>query len=1011
MTRPTGIWRSLDEIAKNDEYRRFAEREFPALEAASSSRRDFMKLVGASLAAAGLISCRRDDTRILPYGEQPPEVVPGQPLYYASTFVLGGRAIGVLAETHVGRPIKLEGNPEHPASRGKLGALAQAAVLDLYDPDRSRHLTHKGELADWEQDFLPFWKAQREALRTANGGAGLAILSGRNASPAVEMLRDEIRNGLPQAKFYEYEPLELSDAGFDADYDLSKAEVIVSLDHDFLGVDEQSIRHTRDFSNRRGGEAGGEMNRLYVVEPHLTVTGSAADHRLSWRAGAVREVAAGLAALTGAFEGQVSNAFLKAAAEDLLAAGSRGVVLAGRRQSAQTHAFARAINERLKSRCVRYSGRDPKVGDIGALAAQLETGKIETLLMLGVNPVYDAPADLDFRGLLGKAGESIHLGLYRDETGQATTWHIPQAHWLESWGDARDGSVVSPIQPMIDPILGGRSELELLGLLAGRLTHDEYMQLDNPGNQPVGSAEPYEVVRERFTAFAKSSRDLGGQWRKYLNTGIAFAAAEERPAPPAPTPTRGEADDDSWEVCFAGSASTWDGRFANNGWLQETPDPITKLVWDNAVLIGPADARELRVKTGDVVRITVDGRSVDLPVFLVPGAAKHSVQVALGYGRKESGALGRHAGANAYKIRTSKAPGIATGAKIAKTGDHRPLASTQQHWTIEANEVIEGAMKDRAIVRTGTKAHFDEHPEFAKHMGLHGPVLQDSSPRPEFTGEYQWGMAIDLNRCTGCNACAVACQAENNIPIVGKDEVIQGREMAWIRIDRFFEGDPEGDVTVTHQPMLCQHCENAPCEIVCPVNATVHNEEGLNVMAYNRCVGTRYCANNCPYKVRRFNYYDYNKETLRSSETDFDGDPMPNPFAKGLSQPQAMQGPLDDLMRLQKNPDVTVRMRGVMEKCTFCTQRIQAAKIAEKTAAGQSKPERIADGELQTACQQSCPADAIVFGDIADSRTRVAKAREHQRGYHVLDHLNTRPRVTYLARIRNPNPALEGEGA
>ncbi|MEM8883268.1 MAG: TAT-variant-translocated molybdopterin oxidoreductase [Planctomycetota bacterium] len=965
-------WRSLDEHAQNDEYRKWADREFPDFGSARANRRDFIKGLGAALAAAGLISCRRPDTRIVPYGESPPEVVPGLPLYYATTYVRGGQAMGVLAETHVGRPIKLEGNPLHPANAGKLDAFAQAAILDLYDPDRSRRLLLDGKAADWEKAFLPTIEALRES-----DGTGVAILSGRTCSPAVEMLRADIRKAMPKVRIVEWEPLDPNPLPYEAQYDLEKADRILALDADPLGLEDEATRHMRGWSQGRGGDAGSSMNRLYVAEPHLTTTGMAADHRLRMRASEI---------------GRMAGPWFEAALADLRSAGKRGVVIAGRRQPPGVHAAARAINESLQSEAVRYTARVTEAEPLASLA----TSPVTTLIVVDANPALTAMGSPALSQAMEQAQTIIHLGAYRDETARRATWHVPMAHWLESWGDALARNTLSPIQPMIDPIFGGKSELEFLALLAGR------------------TESPRELVETSYRKLVPN-----GDWNRYLHRGVAVTTPAEREAPAAKDGMAPLAEGE-YEICFAASSSVWDGRYANNAWLLESPDPVTKLVWDNAAIIGPADAKALKVENGDVLKISTAEGAVQLPAMILPGAAPKSIQVALGFGREYAGQLGRHAGRDAYPARGAGGD-IQMAVKVEKTPRYHPLATTQQHWTIETHEVVEGAVEDRALIRSTDKGTFDESPDLFQHMGIPEPkkgAHNIFSPDPSYTvpeneSPHQWGMAIDLTRCIGCNACAVACQSENNVPIVGKDEVIRGREMSWIRIDRFFEGDPEGDVSVVSQPMLCQHCENAPCEVVCPVNATVHDDDGLNLMVYNRCIGTRYCANNCPYKVRRFNYTDYNKNTLRESEDPFDGDPAPNP-ADGLFQPQAFQNPLAEMLALSKNPDVTVRMRGVMEKCTFCVQRIQAAKIQQKVDAGQTEPELVPDGDIRTACEQTCATDAIVFGNIADPTSRVSKARAHQRAYKVLDHLNVRPRVSYLGRIYNPNPALateEGEGA
>ncbi|GMU24315.1 MAG: hypothetical protein AMXMBFR13_43890 [Phycisphaerae bacterium] len=1035
----TRYWRSLEEYAATadatatvnaattPESYAWAQREFPWLaeelgrsDAAGVSRRRLLQMMGATLAMAGMAGCRREEYRILPYGSKPPEIVPGKALYYATTLVIAGRPIGVLAETHEGRPTKLEGNPKHPASGGALPAFAQAAILDLYDPDRSRFVVHEGRPARWEEDFLPAFDALAARLRESRG-TGLAILSEADASPAMRLLREHAAKTLPEASFHTYEPLDGSwpdSSGMaSASYDLSAADVILSLDCDLLGLEDDGVRHQRAFSaGRNVAKPGDRMNRLYVVEPHWTVTGIAADHRLRLPASGIAALAAALAAeLRGGsppsprHDGDLPDAWIKAVAEDLKAHRGRCLVVAGRRQPPVVQAMARRLNRELGNvgHTVRYARADASTGTLAELAERMRDGTVSTLLILGGNPVYDAPADLAFAALLKQVAVSIHLSFYHNETSAACRWHVPAAHDLERWGDALYGHTLSPIQPMIDPLFGGKTALELIARLSGFHTRD-----------------PYEITRDSFRNLTHQGQIPGGdarfeaRWREYLHTGVARlspaaeSAASEDIEPPqalAPAAENSPVNADRLEICFAASPSVYDGRFANNGWLQECPDPITKLTWDNAAILSPATADHLAVKTGDVVAITLNERRIEIPVLIMPGSADFSIQLPLGYGRTRAGALGVYAGVDVYPLRTSIAPWFVSGASVTRTGRQHALATTQDHWSIATHEVVDDVLKDRAIVREASREHFEHHPDFAQHMGVHMPHQENIHTAPPFTGEHQWGMVIDLNKCIGCNACAVACQAENNIPIVGKDEVIRGREMNWMRVDRYFRGDdPSGDVDVSVQPMLCQHCENAPCEPVCPVNATVHDSDGLNVMVYNRCIGTRYCANNCPYKVRRFNFYDYNKATLRTGEAGFDGDPTPNP-SKGLSLPQFAQPPMEELQKMQKNPDVTVRMRGVMEKCTFCVQRIQRSKIDMKVQAGQTRADKVPDGQLRTACQQACPSEAIVFGDLADPDSRVSRWRAQPRHYAVLEHLNVRPRTTYLARLRNVNPRLIGE--
>ncbi|HEX2972992.1 MAG TPA: 4Fe-4S dicluster domain-containing protein, partial [Tepidisphaeraceae bacterium] len=659
-------------------------------------------------------------------------------------------------------------------------------------------------------------------------------------------------------------------------------------------------------------------------------------------------------------------------------------------------------------------------------------GEVGTLLILGGNPAYDAPADLDFASLIKRVPLSIRLGLHEDETSSLCTWHIPAAHYLESWGDAvaADGTM-SPVQPMIDPLFGGITPLEMLARISA-----------------YDTAEPYEIVRRSFRRVAGAT-DFETKWRKFLHEGVFKPAAPQGPAtaqprelvqgrqnaPSLPSPGVPGAGAETaaksgLEVCFSLSPSVFDGRFGNNAWMQECPDPITKLTWDNAALMSPKTATEHRVRSGEMVRIELSGRSIEIPVLVLPGHADGSVTLPLGYGRKV-GAVADGAGCNVYALRGSEAMAFATGAKLSGTGRQYALVSTQEHWKISEHHLVESTLKQRAIIREATLEHYRKRPDFVRRMGVEvekdrrGVPLSIYTP-PALAGPHQWGMVIDLNKCIGCTACVVACQAENNIPVVGKDEVARGRAMHWIRLDRYYSGDPAGEVEVATQPMLCQQCENAPCEPVCPVNATVHSGEGLNQMIYNRCVGTRYCSNNCPYKVRRFNFFDYNKATLRQSAAAMrSGKHGPNPTA-GWGQVQAMQPAPEEILKMQKNPQVTVRMRGVMEKCTYCVQRIEQAKIEAGGAQGQdpiavekgsgknrtnSDPNgapavKVADGTIRTACEQACPTQAIVFGDISDPNSQISKLRKVTRNYEVLEHLNVRPRTTYLARLRNVNPAM-----
>jgi len=1023
------LWRSLEEFAQTPDFRACAEREFPAL--ASELRREdvtsgfvrrrFLQLMGASMGLAGMIpgltGCRRPDKRIVPVHAKPEEIVPGKPLYYTTTFDMGGIPIGMLAETHDGRPTKLEGHPDHPMSGGALTAFAQASVLDLYDPDRSRLPLRRGKPLANGEDAAAEFAAVTANLREKMG-RGFAILARASSSPTRLRLRRALAVAMPESTWHEYEPLQpwasgARPAGPTERFHLGNAKRILALDCDFLGLEGEGTRLAREFARGRTVEnPGDEMNRLYVVEPHLTVTGGAADHRLRLRSSQVLPLTLALAkrllpeeSLPTADIGIEQTAWNDAVAEDLREHRGRCAVLAGARQPEAVRELVRRINRALgnEGKTIDWRPAPESAASLDDLAAKARRGEVETLLILGGDPAYDAPSDLEFASLIGKIPATIHHAVLPGKTAPLCSLHLPATHFLESWGDGQIDGLLSPAQPMIEPLFGGVGELELLATLAGE--------------ENVGS---YDQVRATFSALV-GEENLEANWRQFLHRGM-WPLDQALAEPPAPRDlvellgrlpaTPESVNDRDFEVVFAASAATYDGRFANNGWLQEAPDPVTKLTWDNALLMAPADAEDWGVVTGDVVALTMEGKDgaseIEAPVCITPGTARGSLALSLGHGQRHetSGSLARHSGFDAYALRTTAAPWIVMGVTLAKRGRKYPLACTQDHWSIEQHELVDGTLKDRALIREGALARFEESPEFAKHMGMHVPHHQDMFQAPPFEGMHQWAMTIDLNKCTGCNACVTACQAENNIPLVGKDEVIKGREMHWIRLDRYFRGeDPRGDVAMSLQPMLCQHCENAPCEQVCPVNATVHDHDGLNAMVYNRCIGTRYCANNCPYKVRRFNFFDYNTATLRTSNDPFDGKTQPNP-TDGFSLVRLAQRDKEELLKMQMNPDVSVRMRGVMEKCTFCTQRIQQAKLQVKIDAGQSPAPRVADGVVKTACQQSCPTEAIVFGDIANPDSAVSKSRENPREYAVLEHLNVRPRVTYLARLRNLNPAI-----
>jgi molybdopterin-containing oxidoreductase family iron-sulfur binding subunit len=965
-----GHWRSLEELADSEDFRSFLEAEFPAQAsslAGAVDRRHFLKLMGASLALAGASGCtRQPDEKIYPYVKAPEQIVPGEPLFYATAMPLAGFGTGLLVESHMGRPTKVEGNPEHPASLGATHPYAQASVLSLYDPDRAKVVTYAGEIRPWSAFVTALQErvdspAKRRSLR-------LRILTETVTSPTLARQLRGLLGTFRQAKWHQWDP-----AGNDAArigarrafgravgtrYLFDRADVVLALDADFLGGGAGRLRYARDFmSRRRPGAASGAMNRLYVAEPMPTITGAVADHRLPLRADQIEEL--GLAVARGiklpgrAPVGMEPHAkWIAALVRDLESRRGSCLVVAGDDQPPPVHVLAHALNHALanpEGTLVHTEPIEAEPVDQGEslrdLVAAMDAGEVDLLLILGGNPVFDAPADLRFAERLAKVPLRVHLSQYDDETSALCHWHVPEAHFLESWGDVRafDGTA-TVIQPLIAPLYEGKAAHELLAALAGQ-----------------GSAKSYDAVREHWKAVHPDA-DFERWWRKAVHDGVVpgSAASPIRISVLADWPQMvglGKPAPESIEIVFRPDASVFDGRFANNGWLQELPRPTTRLAWDNAALIAPATAERLDVANGDVLELSRGELSVRGPAWIVPGHAADSVTVHLGYGRRRAGSVGDGAGFDAYALRTSEAPWLAAGLGIRKTGESHLLVTTQDH----------SSMEGRNLVRKATLEEYRAHPEFARdHEDGHHASLFPAHP---YDG-YAWGMTIDLGSCIGCNACVIACQAENNIPVVGKAEVAIGREMHWIRVDRYFEGDLDNPA-IDHQPVPCMQCENAPCEQVCPVHATVHSDEGLNDMVYNRCVGTRYCSNNCPYKVRRFNFKlwgDWRSEPLK----------------------------------MLRNPDVSVRSRGVMEKCTYCVQRINYARIRAKR-----EDRKIRDGEIVTACQAVCPAEAIVFGDLNDPLSRVSKLKADPRNYSLLGELGTKPRTTYLAAVRNPNPEIE----
>ena len=1029
--RETGrtYWRSLDEYSQTPEFQGWLEKEFPAGAAEfwgdDVSRRSFLRLMGASMALAGLgmSGCRRPESHILSYAKTPEWVIPGKTLTYATSMPRRRGGAPLLVTSYQGRPIKVEGNPAHPAAKGKADLYSQASILDVYDPDRTRRFTKLGKASD----RAAFLAAVDEAVKGAGNGAGLAVLSQEFNSPTVNRLRGELQKKFPQITWTTYEPLAATNAAEAARIafgeskalrlNTAKAKVILTLDADILGSDEGGLQAVRGFANgRKLADAQTPMNRLYAVEGRYTLTGSCSDHRLRVAASRVPAVAAALLrAVTGSgpnveLPGGVSASWITEAAADLVAAGNSALVVAGAGQSVAVHLAAAAINQALGSLGTTVevvSAPSPSSVSFLDLTGKIREGQIKTLFILGGNPVYNSPADLNWSEWLRSVPTVIRLSDHEDETSALSTWNAPLAHYLEAWGDAvlEDGSYGS-IQPMVLPLFGGISAPQFLARLAGISAGEGKDFVEGP-----------ELVQDTFRQRAGSA-GFDAAWQKFVRDGylegsaakpetarVSAAALASLASVEIPKPALSA---NNLEVAFVADTSVDDGRYANNGWLQELPDPVTKVTWDNAILISPTTAKELGLyqatengkETTDIVRLTLGSRTLEAPILIQLGHADHALTLTLGYGRTQSGRVGDKVGYNAYALRTSAAPYVITGATLEKTGHRFQFAITQEHWSMEG----------RDIVREAPLEHYKQNPKFAFAQGLEShakPTDKSFYKSPPFDYEkfHQWGMVIDLTSCTGCNACVIACQAENNIPIVGKDQVAKGRELHWMRIDRYFSGASKfrsdnhreelpNDPEMVMQPVTCMHCENAPCETVCPVNATVHNEEGLNVMAYNRCIGTRYCANNCPYKVRRFNFFDYNKRQLDS----------------------LYLGPLGeagkpDSIQMQKNPNVTVRMRGVIEKCTFCVQRLETAKINHKVkarGAGDYDSIKIPTDSVQTACQQSCPADAIIFGDLSDPNSRVSQLKKVDRNYNLLDYLNVRPRLSYLAKVRNPNPKMPG---
>lgn len=1004
-----------------------------------ATRRQFMQAAAATTAVAGLSGCiRRPAEQILPYTRAPEYSLPGIALHFATTLSHNGEALGVLVEQHEGRPTKIEGNPDHEASNpgriaqhGGTDVAAQAAILGLYDADRSAHVMRKDGDGRSESDWSAFDTMFRERLAgITDGGRGLRVLHEPLTSPTAVRFKQAITRRFPEARFHTYASVSDSNVREGVRIatgrrarpviDYSAARVVLALDSDFLGGDPGAVRNSRLFAAaRRLTRPSDPMNRLYVAEPSLTTTGSAADHRLRLAAsdvlGYARALCGALAGSLGAeLNGFAADApaglpapWLEAVAQDLVANRGRAVVVAGPRQPAAVHALVAMINAALQSQdtIIRYvdvvdQTEGNPLADITSLVEAMRSNSVSTLVMLGTNPAYDAPAGLGFVEALANVDTSIHLASHDDETSALATWHLPMAHELESWGDHRsiDGTYGLQ-QPLIAPLRGGRNAIDILGMLSG----DRQWRA-------------YQAVRQTFanvTNLAVAAQ-FETVWRQVLHRGVlalptpvvalgrgtsGLNAAAITTAVTTATPTQGE-----WEILFAACAKAFDGRDINNPWLLELPEPITKLTWDNAAWVSPTSAAELGVRLGDRITIRQGDASLDVPVVVVPGHADRSITLPLGWGRERAGRFAAGFGTNVGPVRTIEAFDFARGASVAKGSGRSRLVVTQEHHSMQGEAVdILGMIPyqdpERPIVISGTLAEYRAQPDFTQWREPTpqvGPLWREvdyqtpqppaqggtswslwPSPRPPAENapmRHAWGMVVDLTLCNGCSACIVACTAENNIATVGKEQIARGREMHWLRLDRYFVGDDAGNPSVVFQPVACQHCEEAPCENVCPVNATEHSPEGINEMAYNRCIGTRYCMNNCPYKVRRFNYLAYN------------GHPT-------------------ELQRMQFNPNVSVRMRGVMEKCTYCVQRVQAARIA-----AHNENREIRDGDFTTACAQACPSSALTFGDLNDSSSAVHRASQIDRHYKLLAQVGTQPRTTYLGRIRNINDQMVVQG-
>jgi molybdopterin-containing oxidoreductase family iron-sulfur binding subunit len=1001
-------WKSLNQLAQNEEYEKFVEREFP--ENATKlgdgfSRSTFLRMMGASIALAGFAACRRPVQKILPYSKQPENVVPGIPNFYASAMPFQDALTGLVIENHEGRPTKIEGNEMHPASLGSSSKFNQAATLNMYDPDRSRAVREGGE----ESTYTNFTSFCEQLF--SDTGRSIAFISEANSSPTYNKLRDRALNRFPNAQWVTYEPfgeqnaLEGANTAFGQRLrtvnHFEKADVIVALDDDFLNpaAHKNSVQNTKEFIENRNVESGDDISRLYAIESTFTVTGSNADNRLRIKSSQIAAFIQALGVRLGVsgFSGDGNNSFfghewIDAIGEDLQNNRGSSVLTLGSEHAPELHAAVAAINTALNNdgNGVTYH-QLPYIQDqndreqLANVVQALDNEEIDTVVIIGGNPAYNAPADLNIKEAMGKAEHVLHLSDYYDETSQLASWHVNRAHFLEMWGDGYSFTgAMSIIQPQIEPLHGGKSEIEFLNTIITGNDAKGYTMVQDTWKEEIGSAG-FQNAWEQILHDGVHTNGNFPQVTPSVQGGFAGMLQE------AVTRNAG----DGMEVVIRPDAKLFDGRYANNGWLQELPDPMTKITWDNVALMSPKTAEELGVeKAGlgvaevDVLTLSANGQSVEIPAWVQPGHADDSITVTVGYGRDNIGKVADKTGVDTYPLRTAAAMLFATDVTVNNTGRSYEIACTQDH----------SSMEGRSLLRHATQQEFRENPDFSQYESAYNAELPGEKYAEETTGSHeplsifdaideqeypdyqpQWGMTIDLNSCIGCGTCTIACQAENNIPVIGKREVSNGREMHWIRNDRYFVGDDVNDPKAMHQPVPCMHCELAPCEQVCPVAATTHSEDGMNQMTYNRCIGTRYCANNCPYKVRRFNFFNYTDEFLTDG-----GEP--------------------EVVQMAMNPEVTVRFRGVMEKCTFCVQRVNRAKIQTQIETdGSMKPK---DGTVETACQQACPSDSIYFGDLTDPNSKVSKTKRNNRNYMLLEELNTRPRTSYMAKVTNPNPAL-----